>query len=50
MKKKTTKKLTLPKETLREIRLPELEAAAGGASDTCNCGSCGNPRSTCPPV
>jgi hypothetical protein len=48
MKKKIVKKLTLPKETLRELLVPELEVAAGGATITCDCGSCGNPRSTCP--
>jgi hypothetical protein len=49
MKKKTAKKLILPKETVRQMQVPELEAAAGGATATCVCGSCGNPRSTCPP-
>jgi hypothetical protein len=55
MKKTTKKKLALPKETLRDLLVPELEEAAGGATAagavgtvTCNCDSCGNPRSTCP--
>ena len=47
MKKKTAKKLALPKDIVRELQVPELEAAAAGASVACN-GSCGNPRSTCP--
>ena len=49
MKKTTRNKLRLPKEIVRELQVPELEAAGGGASATCLvCGSCGNPRSTCP--
>jgi len=48
MKKKIAKKLTLPKETLRELQVPELEHAAGGGTVTCLCDSCGTPRSTCP--
>jgi hypothetical protein len=48
MKKKIAKKLTLPKEILRELRAAELEDAAGGGTVTCECGSCGNRRSTCP--
>ena len=48
MKKKLVKKLVLPKETLRELRAAELEDAVGGATATCECGSCGNRRSTCP--
>lgn len=48
MKKTTRNKLRLPREIVRELQVPELEAAAGGASVTCLCGSCGNPRSTCP--
>ena len=48
MKKKTAKKLRLPKEVVRELQVPELEAAAAGATNTCLCDSCGNPRSTCP--
>jgi natural product precursor len=48
MQKKTAKKLTLPKETLRELRAAQLEDVAGGATATCECGSCGNRRSTCP--
>lgn len=48
MKKKTAKKLTLPKETLRELQVPRLEEAVGGATITCICDSCGTPHSTCP--
>jgi natural product precursor len=48
MKKKTARKLALPKETLRELRVPELEDVMGGATVTCTCPSCGNPHSTCP--
>ncbi|HEY0478856.1 MAG TPA: class I lanthipeptide [Kofleriaceae bacterium] len=48
MKKQHAKKLTLPKETVRDLQVGELEVAAGGATATCVCGSCGNPRSTCP--
>jgi hypothetical protein len=52
MKKTARNKLRLPREIVRELQVPELEAAAGGASATCVtclvCGSCGNPRSTCP--
>ena len=48
MKKTAKKKLSLPKETLREIKAPDLEVAAGGATVTCLCASCGNNRSTCP--
>ena len=46
--KKTAKKLALPREIVRELQIPELQAAAGGATATCDCGSCGHPRSTCP--
>jgi len=48
MKKTAKKKLALPKEILRQLQVPELEAAAGGGTDTCLCASCGNTRSTCP--
>ena len=49
MKKKTEKKLTLPKETVRELQVLELEPVVAGATVTCVvCGSCGNPHSTCP--
>jgi hypothetical protein len=48
MKKKIAKKLTLPRETLRELRVAELEDAVGGATATCVCDSCGNRHSTCP--
>jgi natural product precursor len=48
MKKTTRNKLRLPKEIVRELQVPELAAVAGGATNTCDCGSCGNPRSTCP--
>jgi hypothetical protein len=49
MKKKIEKKLTLPREIVRELQVPELTDAAGGArTDTCICDSCGNVRSTCP--
>ena len=47
MKKSAKKKLVLPREIVRDLQVPELEAAAGGATDTCLCGSCGNNRSTC---
>lgn len=46
MKKKARNKLRLPRDIVRELQVPELEAVAGGATDVC--GSCGNPRSTCP--
>jgi hypothetical protein len=48
MKKAARNKLRLPREIVRELQVPELEAAAGGASATCRCGSCSNPHSTCP--
>ena len=48
MKKKIAKKLTLPKETLRALQADELEVIAGGAPTNIGCGTCGNPRSTCP--
>jgi hypothetical protein len=48
MKKKTANKLRLPKEIVRALQVPELEAAAGGATVTCLCDSCGSPHSTCP--
>lgn len=48
MKKTTGKKLTLPKETVRELQHAVLDVVAGGATVTCECGSCGNRRSTCP--
>jgi hypothetical protein len=48
VKKTIAKKLSLPKETLRQLQVPELEVAAGGATNTCNGDSCGNARSTCP--
>jgi hypothetical protein len=48
MKKNAKNKLRLPREIVRELQVPELEAAAGGATATCLCDSCGNPRSTCP--
>lgn len=44
------KKLVLSKETLRELQIPELEEAAGGAANTHRCDSCGSPLSTCPVV
>jgi hypothetical protein len=50
MKKKIARKLSLPKEVVRQLQAPELSDVGGGATDTCNCGSCGNPRSTCPPA
>lgn len=50
MKKKTGRLLTLPKETLRELQVPELQEAAGGAIGTYRCDSCGSPLSTCPVV
>jgi hypothetical protein len=50
MKKRIGKKLTLPKETLRELQVPELEEVAGGAAHTYRCNSCGSPLSTCPVV
>jgi hypothetical protein len=51
MKKTTRNKLRLPRETVRELQVAELEIAAGGATVTCLCGgSCGNPRSTCLPA
>jgi hypothetical protein len=47
--KKTTKKLRLPKETIRQLEVNDLDIAAGGAkTDTCLCASCGNRLSTCP--
>jgi natural product precursor len=47
--KKATRKLSLPKETLRKLQVPELEVVIGGATLTCDCGaSCGNRHSTCP--
>ena len=50
--KKTAKqlvnKLTIAKETVRELQVPQLTPVAGGASVTCLCDSCGRPRSTCP--
>lgn len=48
MKKTTKKKLVLPREIVRDLQIMELEVAAGGATATCLCGSCGNNRSTCP--
>lgn len=48
MKKTTKNKLRLPREVIRELQVPELEAAAGGSTGTCDCASCGNTRSTCP--
>lgn len=47
MKKKIDKRLHLPREIVRELQVPELEAVNAGATVACN-GSCGNPRSTCP--
>ncbi len=47
MKKKTTKKLHLPKETIRQLEDKQLDDVAGGAA-TDLCASCGNRRSTCP--
>ena len=44
------KKLTLPKETLRELQRSRLDEIAGGANDTHKCQSCGSPLSTCPIV
>jgi hypothetical protein len=48
MKKKTAKKLSLPKEIVRELQPPQLEEAAGGGTNTCGCVSCGALHSTCP--
>ena len=48
MKKKNGKKLTLSKETLRELQLFKLKEAVGGAANTHKCDSCGSPLSTCP--
>jgi natural product precursor len=48
MKKKAIKKLSLSHETLRGLQDPDLKIVIGGATATCNCGSCGNARSTCP--
>ena len=48
MKKKIAKKLILPKETLRALQVDEMEIVAGGAPTRIGCGTCGNPRSTCP--
>jgi hypothetical protein len=48
VKKQTPKKLTLPKETVRQLQVPNLEEVAGGATLTCLCDSCGNNHSTCP--
>jgi hypothetical protein len=48
MKKKIEKKLILPKEIVRELQVPNLDDVVGGATNTCDCGSCGNRRSTCP--
>jgi len=50
MKRKTTRKLILPRDIVRDLQAPELEAVAGGVSVNAACGSCGNPRSTCPPA
>jgi hypothetical protein len=50
MKKKNGKKLTLSKETLRELQLSKLKEAVGGATNTYKCDSCGSPLSTCPIV
>lgn len=48
MKKNAKKKLVLPKDTVRDLQVPDLEHAAGGGTLTCDCNSCGNNRSTCP--
>jgi hypothetical protein len=48
MKKKTPRKLVLPRDIVRQLQVPELEDIAGGATVTCNCDSCGNRHSTCP--
>lgn len=47
--KKTTKKLHLPRETVRQLDTKDLDVVVGGKpTDTCTCPSCGNPHSTCP--
>jgi len=46
--KQSVNKLAISKETVRDLQVPELAAVAGGKTATCVCGSCGNPRSTCP--
>jgi hypothetical protein len=46
--KKVAKKLVLPKETLRALQVDEMEIVVGGAPTHIGCGTCGNPRSTCP--
>jgi hypothetical protein len=48
MRKKIAKKLILPKETIRALQVGEMEVAAGGVTARIECGSCGNPHSTCP--
>jgi len=45
--KKTTKKLHVPKETIRQLEGKKLDEVVGGAA-TGVCGSCGNRHSTCP--
>jgi hypothetical protein len=50
MRKKTTKKLTLPRETVRTLQVHQMEVVAGGASTNVLCGTCGHPHSTCPVV
>ena len=48
MKKTARKKLVLPRKIVRDLQIPELEAVAGGATDTYLCAICGNPRSPLP--
>jgi len=50
MNKKKIKKLTLTAETLRNLREPDLQQAAGGATDlTIRCTNCTNACSACHP-
>jgi natural product precursor len=46
--KKKTKKLTLSKETVRNLAEPEMKDAAGGSNTVCWTElSCGQPRTFC---